>query len=76
MRDTASAWARQTDRGFSVAHVVDELVVPECVDLRTGAITVRTDRVHHFRCALACPCLPIRKISVSLLPWRVSGEAA
>ena len=45
----------QTDRGFSVAHVVDEMVVPECMDLRTGAITCRTDRVHHFRYA---PCLP------------------
>ncbi|KAK9839848.1 hypothetical protein WJX81_005830 [Elliptochloris bilobata] len=38
-----------TDRGFSVAHVVDEVVVPERVDLRTGAIACRTDRVHHFR---------------------------
>ena len=45
----------QTDRGFSVAHVVDEMVVPECLDLRTGAIACRTDKVHHFRCALAWP---------------------
>lgn len=43
---------RQTDRGFSVAHVVDELVVPERVDLRTGAITCRIDKMHHFRCVM------------------------
>jgi len=54
-----AARAPQTDRGFSVAHVVDEAAVPERVDLRTGAIACRTDAVHHFRCGPpAAPCRP------------------
>ncbi len=42
---------RQTDRGFSVAYVVDEVMVPERVDPRTGAVTCRPEKTHHFRCA-------------------------
>lgn len=38
-----------TDRGFSVAHVVDELIVPVSVDLQTGKVETRVDRVNHFR---------------------------
>eukprot|EP00891_Asterochloris_glomerata_P009685 jgi/Astpho2/9685/e_gw1.00147.4.1_t len=37
-----------SDRGFSVAHVVDELVVPLRVR-SDGEIDTRTDEVHHFR---------------------------
>ena len=43
------------DRGFSVAHVVDELVVPLRVR-SDGEIDTRTDEVHHFRCAAADIC--------------------
>ncbi|EIE27218.1 hypothetical protein COCSUDRAFT_64127 [Coccomyxa subellipsoidea C-169] len=38
-----------TDRGFSVAHVVDEQIVPVHVDLQTGKVETRVDRVNHFR---------------------------
>ncbi|BDA48136.1 probable adenylate kinase at N-terminal half [Coccomyxa sp. Obi] len=38
-----------TDRGFSVAHVVDEQIVPVRVDLQTGKVVKRVDRVNHFR---------------------------
>ncbi|KAK9907299.1 hypothetical protein WJX75_001001 [Coccomyxa subellipsoidea] len=38
-----------TDRGFSVGHVVDEQIVPVHVDLQTGKVETRVDRVNHFR---------------------------
>ena len=33
-----------------MAYVVDEVMVPERMDLRTGAITCRLEKTHHFRC--------------------------
>jgi adenylate kinase family enzyme len=38
-----------TDRGFSVAHFVEERVVPRRVDLRSGEISTLTEDVHSFR---------------------------
>ncbi len=34
-----------------MAYVVDEVMVPERVDLRTGAVACRAEKTHHFRCA-------------------------
>lgn len=38
-----------TDRGFNVAHFVEERIVPRRVDLKTGLIQSMTEDVHSFR---------------------------
>ncbi|CAK0784866.1 hypothetical protein CVIRNUC_008071 [Coccomyxa viridis] len=38
-----------TDRGFSVAHTMDERIVPERLDLQTGKIECSVKQVNHFR---------------------------
>lgn len=38
-----------TDRGFSVAHVAEEQIVPVKFNMQTGAIESRVDLLHHFR---------------------------
>ncbi|PSC68866.1 adenylate kinase [Micractinium conductrix] len=38
-----------SDRGFSVAHTLEERLVPQQVDLQTGDITCRPDPIHIFR---------------------------
>lgn len=38
-----------TDRGFSVAHVAEEQIVPVRMDTKTGQIHSRVDLLHHFR---------------------------
>ena len=38
-----------TDRGFSVAHVAEEQIVPVRMDTSTGEIQSRVDLLHHFR---------------------------
>lgn len=38
-----------SDRGFSVAYVLDEQVVPKRINQKTGEITNDIEPVHHFR---------------------------
>ena len=38
-----------TDRGFATAYFVDEQVVPEFIDMKTGKIKNRYEFLHHFR---------------------------
>jgi hypothetical protein len=38
-----------SDRGFSVAHTLEERLVPERIDLATGEIACRPDPIHIFR---------------------------
>lgn len=38
-----------TDRGFNVAHFVEERIVPRRVDMKTGLIQSMTEDVHSFR---------------------------
>ena len=38
-----------TDRGFNVAHFVEERLVPRQVDMRSGKILSETEDVHSFR---------------------------
>lgn len=38
-----------TDRGFNVAHFVEERLVPRRVDMKTGAIQTESEDVHSFR---------------------------
>ena len=38
-----------TDRGFNVAHFVEERLVPRRVDMKTGAIQMESEDVHSFR---------------------------
>ena len=38
-----------TDRGFNVAHFVEDRLVPRRVDLNTGLIQTETEDVHSFR---------------------------
>lgn len=38
-----------SDRGFSVAHTLEERLVPQRIDLQSGEITCRADPIHIFR---------------------------
>ena len=38
-----------TDRGFATAYFMDEQVVPDSVDLKTGEVRNRYEYMHHFR---------------------------
>lgn len=41
-----------TDRGFATTYFMDEQIVPESIDLKTGQIKNKTEYMHHFRYAI------------------------